>query len=172
MCECTNPQLSGQVDHFAGQDHEMCAICGDYITTWKKVRMEAMAAAEEYCGLDYARNGVILQPGKYEMDMWYVPWFDNLSLEGMEDETIFDEYDRPISVFEVDDDMRRAFSLEEKNKVACLSSSDSGFIFMSLYTREEWNKVVSEMDAAIKEREEECSIKDGKIGHNGTWYCG
>lgn len=77
-------------------------------------------------------NGTIVEPGKFEGEPLYVPYFWNAALEGFSDEDYVDEFGTLISTFRIADEERRRFPALDKASSLQLWEDSQGFVYHCL----------------------------------------
>lgn len=105
---------------------------------------------------DVGPHGTITSPGKFEGECPVVVALWNLAMESGEDELI-DDGDIPVSVFVIDDDLRKEFPETEGSYAVALYESDQGFVNSIWYSSKE------ELDAARKRVEDNPSPDEDSI---------
>jgi len=85
-------------------------------------------------------DGMIHSPGKFEGEMWYAPIVWGWMMEGMSDESIYDD-DSESNVtdyFKVTSKDRKAFGLGAETYAFAVWESDQGFAYVEELTEEEY----------------------------------
>ena len=83
------------------------------------------------------------RPGKFEGEPIYSPYFYELMMDGMADETIY-EGDLMIEIFRVDEPDRAIFPELKDVYGVSMSNDENGFIYCSPLTEEETNELLKE----------------------------
>ena len=82
--------------------------------------------------IDYKlHNGIIAEPGKFEGDPLYVPYFWDMALQGLADDDYFDEGDVLISVFQITEKYAATFP-ELESEIGMLIEvweNEQGFVY-------------------------------------------
>lgn len=74
------------------------------------------------------RAGIITNPGKFEGEAVYVPYFWALTLEGAYDDELNHLDAGPVAVFDVTDEDRAEFPELAKARKVYVHQTDSGFV--------------------------------------------
>lgn len=78
---------------------------------------------------DVDGHSIIRSPGKFEGAPIYTPYFYDLIMNDMADNTEYDEYDNPIDLFDItDDDIAQFPELKNITHIR-LWQDDNGFVF-------------------------------------------
>jgi hypothetical protein len=134
---------------------------------------------------DINDNGVIQNPGKFEGEYAYVPYFWDAILEGSEDETI-DDAGQTVSIVLVSDEDRAEFpQLLNGVYAVALSERDNGFVdcheFKSEDALDRYRAECEGDDEALGPQEDDIITEDHEkwyqsgrlvlsLAANGQWY--
>ena len=92
-------------------------------------------------------HGVIIRPGKFEGEMWWVPELWNLVMDGASDGTLYDG-ETQIDVFHVDAKMRREFGIIRDVDYVVMWESDQGFVNTKQLTTREYDALEKELESS------------------------
>lgn len=90
---------------------------------------------------------IIRTPGKFEGEPVYVRTLWDSTMDGCEDDTLYDG-DTPVSVFFVDAAMRAAFDLPAQTYAIILWESETGFVNSRLTSRADYDQLVTDLASA------------------------
>ena len=99
----------------------------------------------------------IRNPGKFENEPYYVPYFWDCCLDGAEDEILYDEYEKPYSLFKVEEELAEFLSTDFpgiEDKTVLLWEDDSGFVNHKILDDEELAEFRRECANAAEHSEE------------------
>lgn len=85
-------------------------------------------------------GGIIQNPGKFESEMLYAPYFYDAMLNGMGDETLADNSE----LFELSDEDRAMFPELGSDTFLVLSESDSGFVSVNTTDNDPRDSIIHE----------------------------
>lgn len=100
-------------------------------------------------------NGTIIGPGKFEGEMYYVPYFWDHAMEGASDD-VDDPAGPHYSVIEFDAAERKAFPELKANDFSIwMYERDDGFVIAEVVSKKRDAKLRDEIDKAWEEQPEE-----------------
>ena len=74
------------------------------------------------------RNGIIVSPGKFEGEPIHTVYFYDLVMDSCQDDTIYDEYDDTIDVFNLTPERHEMFPELVGYKQIQIAESEQGFV--------------------------------------------
>lgn len=92
-----------------------------------KLQQDARGIFDRTIGLATNDNGIIIQPGKFQGEPWWVPLFWNVALQGH-----YDHDDGDSFLFLLTDVDRSSYPGLERAKSVTLWESDQGFVHHSI----------------------------------------
>jgi hypothetical protein len=116
--------------------------------------MEEAMTREEILGRYKIDNhGIIRDPGKFESEMLYAPYFYDSSMESGADETVYDG-DTPIDIFIITEEDLKEFPELGDTYAVGLSETGSGFVSLEHFSsEEELNEELEELEESEEEEE-------------------
>ena len=93
-------------------------------------------------------SDTIREPGKFEGEPRYVRNLWENSMDGMEDETIYD-CDTPVSVFKLNAEDRAAFDLDSADYAVCLWEDSNGFVHSRVMSESDLDSFRSECESEV-----------------------
>jgi hypothetical protein len=93
------------------------------------LQKESLEFADSF---DYDEWGLITNPGKFEREPKYTPYFWNMTMLSAQDEDLYGDDGTCYSLFHVTDPDRAVFPELKDVKVVSLWESENGFVFSDL----------------------------------------
>lgn len=88
-------------------------------------------------------QGIIIDPGKFEGEMWYVPELWDQVLDGCEDAAI-ENGGSPISLIKVDEEMRKKYNISDDTYAWMLFETGDGFVYCNSLTETVYREYVND----------------------------
>ena len=77
-------------------------------------------------------NRVIQSPGKFEGEMYYALYFNDCVMNGRGNDTIFDDNETPIDIFDITEVEKLAFKELKDAKQVWYMEDDAGFVYCTI----------------------------------------
>lgn len=92
-------------------------------------------------------TGVVIRPGKFEGEMWWVAELWDRVMDGVSDEELYDG-DMPIAVFKIDAADRKKYGIMEGVAEVWLTESENGFVNSQQLSKKQADKFRDQLEAA------------------------
>jgi hypothetical protein len=92
------------------------------------LQVESLEFANSF---DYDENGLITNPGKFERECRYVPYFWNLTMHSAQDDTEYDEF-MGFYVFNITEDDLKIFPELKNTESVTVYECSQGFVYSLL----------------------------------------